>query len=330
MVYFAAEKQREGQHMPDVAVHAAFGREVLAGLDSEIAERIREVPYTFALFGPDLWFMYQPWKRREGRGRRMHTTRTGQFLTALARRAKNSPHPEEMFSYLAGFLCHYALDAETHPYIIYMTEERTHFPRGHMSFEHTLDRLEMERAGVWGEKHPVTDHYFPKLQLPACMKADIDAVFEEVYGWKHCWKALNISGPRYRMCYRVLENPMGLFSRLAGRTGHPVLRSLAYPHSHYEGTDAENTQHAEWTHSHEPSEKSTAAFADMKETARKNAEDMIRTAYRYVFLSGITEEELAGRIGNRSYLSGLPVDDPRNTAVSFLLPPQKEERIRNK
>ena len=68
----------------------------------------------------------------------------------------------------------------------------------------------------------------------------------------------------------------------------------------------------------------------MKETARKNAEDMIRTAYRYVFLSGITEEELAGRIGNRSYLSGLPVDDPRNTAVSFLLPPQKEERIRNK
>ena len=40
--------------------------EVRADLKKETAEKIREVPYTFALFGPDLWFMYQPWKRREG------------------------------------------------------------------------------------------------------------------------------------------------------------------------------------------------------------------------------------------------------------------------
>ena len=311
--------------MPDVALHAAFGREVLTGLDSGIAERIREVPYTFALFGPDIWFMYQPWKRREGRGRRMHTTRTGAFLTALARRAKASRHPEELFSYLAGFLCHYALDAETHPYIIHMTEQRTHYPRGHMSLEHTLDILEMERAGVWGGKHPVTEHYFPKLRLPESLREDIDAVFEEVYGWKNCWKALNKSCPRYRLCYRVLENPKGLFSRLAGRTGHPMLRSLAYAHSHFNGTDAENTRHGEWTHSHDGSVRFTTSFSEMREAARRNATAMIGAAYRYIFESGITEEELAGRIGNRSYLSGLPTDDPRNTAVSFLLPPRKEE-----
>ena len=46
------------------------------------------------------------------------------------------------------------------------------------------------------------------------------------------------------------------------------------------------------------------------------------------FLSEGTEEALAELIGNRSYLSGLPVDDPRNTAVSFLLPPKKEERTK--
>ena len=84
--------------MPDVVVHAVFGQEVRKGLDSAVAEKIRDIPYTFALFGPDIWFMYQPWKRREGRGRRMHTTRTGEFLVSLARHAKNSRHPEEMFS----------------------------------------------------------------------------------------------------------------------------------------------------------------------------------------------------------------------------------------
>ncbi len=316
--------------MPDVAVHSAFGREVRAVLPEEITERIREVPYTFALFGPDLWFMYQPWKRREGRGRRMHTTRTGEFLTALARRAGQSRHPEELFSYLAGFLCHYALDTETHPYIIHMTEERTHFPRGHMSFEHTLDRLEMERAGVWGEKHPVTDHYFPKLRLPECMREDIDAVFSDVYGWKNCWKALNIACPRYRACYRMLENPKGLFSRTAGWTGHPSLRSMAYAHSHFEGEDVENTRRGEWAHSHEPSEKSTADFNEMREKARKNAAEMIGMAYRYIFLRDVSEEDLARRIGSRSYLSGLDENDPRNRAVAFLLPPQKEERKRRK
>ena len=314
--------------MPDIAVHAVFGREVLAELDSGIAAKIHKVPYTFALFGPDVWFMYQPWKRREGRGRRMHTTRTGQFLMSLARRAKDSRCPEEMFSYLAGFLCHYALDTATHPYIVYMTEEKTKIPRGHMSFEHTLDQLEMLRAGVWGEKHPVTDHYYPKLRLPECLREDIDAVFREVYGWPHCWKALNHSSCRFRLCYRVLENPKGLVTRIAKITGHPALRSVTYAASHFEGTDVENSGHAEWAHSHEPSEKSTADFSEMKSAARREALEMITAAYRYIFLSEISEEELSRRIGSLSYLSGLPVDDPRNTAVSFLLPPRKAERKR--
>ena len=299
--------------MPEVVVHAVFGREVRKNLDSGIAEKIREVPYTFALFGPDIWFMYEPWKRREGRGRRMHTMKTGAFLTELARQAKVSRHPEEMFSYLAGFLCHYALDAETHPYIIYMTEEKRKLPRGHMSFEHSLDKLEMKREGVWGEKHPVTEHYFTNLRLPECIREDIDAVYRKVYGWKNSWQALNLSWPRYRLCYRQLENPKGALTHVAKATGH------------FDDTDVENNGKAEWTHSHDPSIKSTASFGEMKAAALRNALEMITAAYRYVFLNDITEEELAGRIGNRSYLSGLDVDDPRNTSVSFLLPPSKPE-----
>ena len=314
--------------MPDTAVHAVFGREVRAQLDSGIAQKIQEVPYTFALLGPDVWFLYQPWKRREGRGRRMHTTRTGQFLTALARQAKTGRHPEEMFSYLAGFLCHYALDAETHPYIIHMTEEKTRIPRGHMAFEHTLDRLEMERAGIRGEKHPVTDHYYPKLRLPESMREDLDAVYLEVYGWPDCWKALNHSNLRYRLSYRLMENPKGWFTRLARITGHPALKSLAYATSPFDGTDVENTAHAEWAHSHEPSDISAADFSELKAVALREALEMITAAYRYIFLSEISEEELACRIGSRSYLSGLPEDDPRNAAVASMLPPRTEERTR--
>ena len=145
--------------MPDVAVHAAFGRDVFSSLSPEIRQVIRPQPWTFGLFGPDLWFMYKPWRRREGRGRRMHTTRPGAFLTGLLKRSAASSHREELFSWLAGFFCHYALDSTTHPYIIYVTTEEYHYPRCHMSFEHfrhlmtargvaddTLDTI--ERCGI--------------------------------------------------------------------------------------------------------------------------------------------------------------------------------------
>ena len=64
----------------------------------------------------------------------------------------------------------------------------------------------------------------------------------------------------------------------------------------------------------------------MRDAARRNAAEMIEAAYRCIFLSEISEESLAARIGSRSYLSGLDENDPRNRAVSFLLPPRKEER----
>lgn len=312
--------------MPDVALHAAFGREVRAALPEEIRGVLADVPYTFAQFGPDIWFMYQPWKRREGRGRHMHTTRPGEFLMALADRAKGDPPSPEMFSYLSGFLCHYALDSTTHPYIIHLTEERHPLPRSHMSFEHSLDILELRRAGKWAGKHAVTDSSFPVIALPESMRDDLDAVFEQVYGWKHCWKALNHSWKRYRLCYRVIENPKGMFSRLARKTGKPVLRSLAYSESHFNDMDVENAAGAEWLHSHDPSLRSSAGFDELRAQAKDMALELISAAYRYVFLSEGTREDLAAVIGNRSYLSGLPADDPRNMKVASLLPPEKATR----
>ena len=152
--------------MPDVVIHAEFGREVRQALPDNIRSVLEDAPWTFALFGPDVWFMYQPWKRREGRGRRMHTTRPGAFLMALADRAASLSSPDALFSYLAGFLCHYALDAAAHPYVVYKTEWETKLPRGHMSFEHSLDYRELLRTSRWNGRHPVTSSFLPRCRLP--------------------------------------------------------------------------------------------------------------------------------------------------------------------
>ena len=308
--------------MPDIVVHAAFGRDVKQALPEEIRRKLSDDPYTFALFGPDLWFLYRPWKRREGRGRMMHTTRPGAFLMALADRVKASAAPEDLFSYLAGFLCHYALDSVTHPYIIHLTEEKYDFPRCHMSFEHSLDMRELRRAGLEGRCHAITEHYFPLCRLPESIRGDIDAVFQSVYGWKHCWSALNHASQRHHLVYRVIENPSGLFSRLTRLTRHPRLKSFSYSESHFNHIDVENDGKREWRHSHEPSVSSFATFAELRKEALDLAVRMIAAAYRCLFLSEISREELAEIIGNRSYLSGLDADDPRNRRFPSLLPPQ--------
>jgi len=307
--------------MPDPTVHASFGREVLASLPEEVRDALMPDPYTFALFGPDVWFLYKPFGNHESRGRMMHTTKPGAFLMSLVRRARVAPCGRELFSYLAGFLCHYALDSTAHPYVIFLTAEEYVFPRSHMSLEHALDAEVMRRDGHWGKPHPVTDYYFPRVQLPEAMRADLDAVYGETYGWTNCWADMNRCCLRFRRCFRIMENPRGFAARLARVTKKPVLRSLIYSESFFHGLDPENNGHRPWRHPFDPSIRSTESFPDLREKARAFAVSAITAAWRYLRWGEGTEESLAALIGDRSYLSGLPSGDPRNLRVKSMLPP---------
>ena len=120
--------------MPDPVLHSVFGNTVKGRLSPEARNALVPEPYSFAQFGPDPWFGYKPWVR-VGRGRIMHTARTGEFLMALADQAKNGKSRAEMFSYLAGFLCHYALDGKADVIILpvwdicgYKETARINFP----------------------------------------------------------------------------------------------------------------------------------------------------------------------------------------------------------
>ena len=307
--------------MPDPTVHVSFGREVFASLPEEVRDAILPEPYHFALFGPDVWFLYKPFSRGESRGRRMHTTRPGAFLLSLLRRARVSAARAEMFSYLAGFFCHYALDSTAHPYIIWVTTEEHVFPRCHMSMEHALDAVVFREDGFGDSAHPVTGHYFPRLRLPESMRADLDAVYRDVYGWQNCLRDMNRSCLRYRLCFRIMENPRGFAAFLARLTKSEVLCSLMYSESFFNGRDPENNGHRTWHNPFSPAQSSSESFPELREKARRFAVGLITAAYRFAYYGEGTEESLSALIGDRSYLSGLPSGDPGNLRVSSMLPP---------
>lgn len=309
--------------MPDFAVHYAFGQEVRGALAPETADRLREAPYIFGLFGPDPWFMYHLWERGRGRGRTMHTRKTGAFLTALAvqaREAEGAEAREQIFSYLAGFLCHYALDAGAHPYIIYETTERCRKKRAHQAMERTMDVREMTRQGDWGGRHPLTEKYYPRLRLPPEMRAAMDAAYRQVYGWEHAWRTENRCYALYRQVYRRMENPRGWVTRLARKEGREALQAFSYAGSYLRDADVENNEHREWEHPYVPGRVSRASFGELREAARAEAVRMISAARRFADDPDMTEEALREAIGNRSYLSGLDAEDPANWRVPSLSP----------
>ena len=306
--------------MPEVVVHAVFGREVREHLDSGIAERIRDVPYTFALFGPDIWFMHKPWIRRNGRGRRMHTTRTGQFLSQVAVEARSSQRPDLVFSYLAGFICHYALDSTAHPYIVWQTTETWPTKKAHLDLEHALDVNLMKREGFWGEKHPLTDHHFPKLQLPERMAEDLDGVYQSVYGWTNALRDVNRCYLLYRWLFRQMEKPRSPLTVLATLIPTHRLRAFPLAKSAFLDKDVENLSHTPWHEAYARELTSTESYPELYEKARAEAVRMITDAWAFI-RGTMTEAELRKSIGSRSYLSGLDVSDPRNLAVRSLRPP---------
>ena len=310
--------------MPDVAMHHAFGQDVCQTLPEEIRGIILETPYTFALYGPDIWFMYQPGKTREGRGRRMHTTKTGAFLTALADGARTGKAGGEMFSYLAGFLCHYALDSTAHPYIIWRTTETWPTKRAHRDMEHALDVMLLRREGFWGEKHPVTDHHFPAIRLPETMTEDLERAYRDVYGWTGALADLNRCYARYRALYRMMENPGSAAAALAAAIPTHRFRSVSYAKSAFLDRDVENLAHTPWHQAYARELTSTESFPELYEKARQEAVRMIGDCYQYVMKEKMSPEELRRSLGNRSYLSGLDAEDPRNLLVRSLMPPKDE------
>lgn len=248
--------------MPDIVVHTRFGAEVLDRLELEVDRRV----YDFGLMGPDPYLFYHwyvpPFRNRVNRySAVMHTKRTGDFLIELSRRARESL---EVFSYLCGFLCHYALDSTAHPYINRLAKYRSIM---HMAIEHRLDVL----SGG--------DIRIPPF-LPQSMREDIGGAIEQIYGWDDAWDKLRDGRRDMASCYRIAADESGKLDRLTGRT-HTDLRLLSYRSKALDGLDL-------------------SGFDPLYRRALDDAVRFIAAAQTYVG-GNLDESTLREVIGSRSY-----------------------------
>lgn len=251
--------------MPDIIVHTAFGAEVLKRTGIEVERGI----YDLGLLGPDPYLLYRfyvpPFRNRVNRyASVMHRQHTGDFLTELLHRAKDD---RRVFSYLAGFLCHYSLDSNTHPYIIRKAKNSGAM---HMAIEHRLDKINGGEIRI------------PPF-LPESMKDAVGGAITKIYGWEDAWEKFRQGHRDMTPFYRIVADEKGWLDFVARRT-HTKLALISYRSTAVDDMDLRG-------------------FVPLYRRALDDAVRYIGAAKAY--LGGeIDETEWRAVIGDRSYIEG--------------------------
>lgn len=142
--------------MPGFITHYIFGCQVIKEIDNKHIKKVIKDNinvYSLGLQGPDLLF-YFPYSFTGNRKRLasvMHVYETGSFFENLIDEISKLNGNEQYIgiAYLYGFLGHYSLDTECHPYIYYRTgylsKGRDYFGK-HTDFETDIDNILYDRV----------------------------------------------------------------------------------------------------------------------------------------------------------------------------------------
>lgn len=113
--------------MPAIYAHNRFGAKVSEQMEGELKETVRNhyTQFRIGLQGPDLFFFYKPYCSNEvGRyGSHLHAISAYPFFEHAVSVVKKKGRNSREYAYLIGFICHYILDSECHPYVSEMIEK---------------------------------------------------------------------------------------------------------------------------------------------------------------------------------------------------------------
>lgn len=113
--------------MPAVYAHDRFGKKVAQRLTGDLKDLVEKYPRQFqvGLQGPDIFFFYRlNTNNRVVRfGNHLHRVSAMPFFRHALRVARRRGRDSGEYAYLMGYLCHFVLDSECHPYVEDMIEK---------------------------------------------------------------------------------------------------------------------------------------------------------------------------------------------------------------
>ena len=175
--------------MPAATTHFEFAKDVYKTLDDSLKEKITNLPlFYLGSHGPDLFFFSHfsalPNSLKKN-GNYMHSYNVKETITFM----KDYVSMQNMlYSYYAGFICHYALDSNEHPLINKHAEMYHERYKSSVSIAHITSEAEIDCTILKERSSTINDYDVYKFMRVT----DIDKkalatmykqLFKEVYNW---------------------------------------------------------------------------------------------------------------------------------------------------
>ena len=142
--------------MPALYAHKRFGDAVAARLSDEVKEVIQKHPLQFriGLQGPDPFFFYRPIIKTHvtALASEMHEENADAFFKKARKVIRKKGLQSREYAFILGFICHFTLDSECHPYVNEMAEE---IGVGHMEIEGEFEKYLLRKDKKDALRHPI-------------------------------------------------------------------------------------------------------------------------------------------------------------------------------
>ena len=313
--------------MPATITHSFFAKDVYDILPEEIqnhldVDRCKMFGQSVdSLMFYNLFSIFSGKKIRKFR-RYFHRNNTQEFFINLLKYIKdNHIDDEDTYSFLHGFICHYALDSTLHPYIVYRTgifqknkPSSYKYNNVHAFMETFIDNDMVRRRT---NTNPYFFHAsrfcFDTTPFSKELNKTIDYTF---YNTFHLTNMSNIYYKSLKQMKRSIaifrRDPYGIkkffYKLIDSFTSKKTYRfeAISYHYPLEDKHDYLNSSHSLWRHPASYDVTSTESFVDLYLKAIKAAKVMICASYDYIQGKSIDLEQI---FTNTSYVSGLNCDD---------------------
>lgn len=272
--------------------------------------------------GPDILFFSFD-KKLSRLGSRMHERGINGFFAEcinIIRKTAEHDGRSVMESYMYGFLCHYALDCATHPYVFYKSgfsdvsgNLGQAFNASHRFLETTIDCIISEK---FMDKKPHEQNIPKILQAPGADMEDVSELLSKTINVAYdedCEpEDFEKSMRRMRLVYRLFRSKRGRPPVLSFIAKLLPDRGAKYALMHYEPVrqlDYLNEQRDAWFYPWNDSVEINFSFMDLFQKAVEDSCILI-SAFRRAINRQLEDKIALSIIGNKNFSTGLenPVD----------------------
>lgn len=317
--------------MPDFFTHILCAEDILENIeDEEIKKEVKNKIklYYLGAQGPDIFYYNNIFNKEEKKklnsiGDNLHKYKTKEFFEESFKYLKNKldqgEEYENLLVYLLGFLTHFSLDTNAHPYIYHLTgfydkniKETKVYNSYHKKLEIIIDVLMMNIK----KKLPAYKRRaYMLIDNGKSLSPEIENyykyILEKVYGEDIDKKSIGNNYIFMKKYQKLLFDPRNI-KKYFVLFGIKLLKSTKYYfYTFYpnkvEGIDYLNFSKKKWRHP-VTGEENTTSFINLFEEGKEDGLNYINSYIRY--LKG-NNEEIKDIIPNISYLTGLPCEDDR-------------------